>query len=216
MKGALPGRPREFCTEAALDAAMRVFAEKGYEGASLTDLTEAMGINRPSMYAAYGNKEQLFIKALDRYAQAGTTRLHTCLGGGSARDGIDALLRDMVVRYTDTSGTGCAFVTQAPTQEMSATCQRDFEARRQILEITLRKRLEQAIADGELPASASPTDLSRFYSVIVQGIALQAQHGGTREQLMGVVDVAMASWPTRPTGRAAARPPRSRPRPADR
>ena len=195
MKGALPvGRPRQFCTEAALDAAMRVFAEKGFEGASLTDLTEAMGINRPSMYAAYGNKEELFIKALDRYAQAGVTRVATCLGDGTARQGIERMLRDMVTRYTDLSGPGSCFVTQRPMQ-LSETCQRDFEARRAILEITIRKRIEQAITEGELDTSLAPPDLARFYSVIIQGIALQAQHGGTRDQLMGVVDVAMQSWP---------------------
>ena len=89
---ASPGRPRTFCVDRALDRALQVFWQKGYEGASLSDLTEAMGINRPSLYAAYGNKEALFRKALDRYAANGTAFLRTAMEQPTARRVVEHLL----------------------------------------------------------------------------------------------------------------------------
>lgn len=196
-----PGRPREFDEQTALDAAVRVFSEKGYEGASLADLQAAMGINRVSMYAAFGNKESLFVKAMDRFTEASGRQLASCLGAGSAREAIERLLRAGVRSFTNHDGPGVCFVTQAPLQreEASDDTRRYLAQRRGEVEMALRQRFARAVDDGELPTDSSPESLARFYSVVIQGIALQAQHGGTQEQMQTVVDVALAAWPAKPS-----------------
>jgi AcrR family transcriptional regulator len=196
-----PGRPREFDEQTALDAAVRVFSEKGYEGASLADLQAAMGINRVSMYAAFGNKESLFVKAMDRFTEASGSHLASCLAAGSAREAFEKLLRDGVRMFTNHDGPGVCFVTQAPLQpgEASDDTRHYIARRRGEVEIALRRRFERAVDDGELPADSSPESLARFYAVVIQGIALQAQHGGTQKQMQTVVDVALAAWPAKPS-----------------
>src|SRR5579872_2871275 len=89
QKASAPGRPREFDPADALDAALRVFWEKGYDGASLSDLTEAMGITCPSMYAAFGDKEALFRKVLDRYVTGPSAYLNEALNEPTARGAIE-------------------------------------------------------------------------------------------------------------------------------
>jgi AcrR family transcriptional regulator len=192
------GRPREFSPEKALDAAMRVFGDKGFEETSLSDLTNAMDINRPSMYSAFGNKEQLFRKALARYSDAGEKHVAACMAPGkTARESVDRLLREGVSMFTDPKGVGGCFVTQPPPTGASASevTRKAVAHRRRGVERALRKRFDRAIEEGELPRDVSTEDLARFYSVLVQGIALQAQHGGTREQLLRVVETAMQGWP---------------------
>ena len=176
---------------------MKVFAEKGYEAASLTDLTEAMGINRPSLYAAFGNKEELYRLALERYSHDTVQMVSSCLAGETAEAGVRKLLSDAVKNFTDPDCAGCCFVTQAPLNGSAASmaAQRESEFRRGVIARMLQQRFQDAIDSGELLATVTAEDLARYYSVMLQGIALQSQHGGTRDQLMRVVDVAMASWP---------------------
>ncbi|WP_438391790.1 TetR/AcrR family transcriptional regulator [Caballeronia sp. DA-9] len=192
-----PGRPRQFSEEEALEAAMGIFAARGYESASLTDLTNAMGINRVSMYATFGNKEDLFVKALARYTDAGGAHLAKTLASGSARQALERLLRDSVMRFTDEKGHGVCFVTQGPLAEGTASdSTRKYVAqKRASIELVLRRRLAHAVEKGELDPKVSPTELARFFSVLIQGLALQAQHGGTRSELLHVANVAMAVWP---------------------
>jgi AcrR family transcriptional regulator len=195
-----PGRPRAFCEADALDAAMGVFASKGYASASLAKLTAAMGINRVSMYATFGNKEALFVKALTRYTEQGSARLAHCLASGTARDAIERLLRDSVEMFTDPKGHGVCFVTQGPlsSSDASAKSRRFVAQKRAGIELSLRERLDLAVSNGELPTTVSTADLARFFAVIIQGMALQAQHGGTREELVRVVEHALSQWPTPP------------------
>ena len=126
------GRPREFCTEKALDQALDVFWRKGYEGASLTDLTEAMRITRPSLYAAYGNKEALFRKALDRYAEKNACSFTAALDMHPARSALEALLLSIADSQTDPSHpSGCLMVHGAlACGEESDTVRGELAARR--------------------------------------------------------------------------------------
>jgi len=199
----LRGRPRAFDEDQALDAAMTVFSNKGYESASLSDLTAAMGINRVSMYATFGNKEALFRKAFDRYAKESCEHLNQALNAGTAREGIEKVLRNGVINCTGAGGHGSCFVTQSPITDESASDDfRKYVARkRQTPEVLLRQRFELAVKDGELPSDTDAEDLARFYGVIIQGLALQAQHGGKRPELMRIVDLALERWPGKPSRR---------------
>jgi AcrR family transcriptional regulator len=180
---------------------MRVFGDKGFEETSLSDLTKAMDINRPSMYSAFGNKEQLFRKALARYSDAAEKHVAECMASGkTARESVKRLLKDGVSIFTDPKGVGGCFVTQTPPTGPSAseTTRKEVAHRRRTVEQALRKRFDRAIEEGELARAVSVRDLARYYLVLVQGIALQAQHGGTRDQLLRVVETAMRCWPGRP------------------
>jgi AcrR family transcriptional regulator len=191
-----PGRPKAFDEKEALNAAMEVFAEKGYLAASLPDLTAAMGINRFSMYATFGNKEELYVKAMTAFNDAGKQRIIETLAGTPARASIIQLLKEIIERFTD-KAHGVCFVTQAPLalEDASEQTRALMAKQRCEVEAAIRRRLEKAVKDGELPARAEPADLARFYAVVIQGFALQAQHGGTRDELMRVLDEVMASWP---------------------
>jgi AcrR family transcriptional regulator len=191
------GRPKEFCEIKTLEAAMRVFAEKGYDNASLSDLTLAMKINRFSMYASFGNKESLYVKAMECFHQVRQERLRGFLSAKSAREGVTQLLRDVVTRFTDPEGHGLCFITQAPlnSKTVSPETRGLMAKRRAEVEQAIRARLQRAIQDGELPDDACAADLAEFYAVMIQGFALQAQHGGTRDDLFRVIDIAMSKWP---------------------
>lgn len=185
---------------------MQVFAEKGYEGASLRDLTSAMKINRFSMYSSFGNKEALYVKAMERFNQARRKGLIEALAGTSARNGVEKLLRNAISRFTDPEHGSC-FFTQAPLapEEASRETRALMARRRTEIEQVMRERFERAIEDGELPRGVSAADLAGYFAVLIQGFALQAQHGGKREDLMRMADVAMANWPQSPKGRAKLR-----------
>lgn len=191
------GRPRQFSAPDALQAAVAVFAEKGYEHTSLTDLTQAMGINRTSMYLAFGSKEELFLLAMQSYkAQAGGY-LAESLAQRSVRDGMRELLHAHVDRATSRDQGGMAFITQPPLTNAGAspTVVAGVEECRSFVQLALAQRFDQAVLDGELPPGADTAGLARFYSVVIQGIALDAQHGGPRDQLRGAADAAIAAWP---------------------
>lgn len=182
---------------------MHVFADKGYEGASLSDLTSAMKINRFSMYSSFGNKEALYVKAMERFNQARLKGLIETLAGAPARNSVEKVLRTAVSRFTDPEHGNC-FFTQAPLapEEASSATRALMARRRAEVEQAMRERFERAIEDGELPREVSAANLAGYFAVLIQGFALQAQHGGKREDLMRVVDVAMANWPQNPKGRA--------------
>jgi AcrR family transcriptional regulator len=192
-----PGRTKSFSYEEALDAAVRVFGAKGYDATSLADLTDAMGINKPSMYATFGNKEELFRRAMERFSEAGKAHFSAVLGKGTARDGIEALLREGVAKFTNPKLSGISFLTQRPLSDpdTSKETKKFVEKRRAAIELAMRRRIESAVKDGEFPRKVSSERLARFYWVVIQGLALQAQHGGIKKQLFDVVDMAMEKWP---------------------
>jgi len=191
------GRPREFDTDAALDNALQVFWRKGYEGASMADLTEAMGITKPSLYAAFGNKEELFRKALDRYVDGPGGYVQAALKRTTAREVVERLLSQSADAVTDPQNPpGCLAVQGALCcGDAAETIKQELVARRAKGEQDLRARFERAIAEGDLPGNADAADLARYVSAIIQGMAVQAASGTPREQLRRLADMAIRSWP---------------------
>lgn len=191
------GRPRAFDLETALDRALQVFWRKGYEGTSLSDLTKAMGINRPSLYAAFGNKENLFRKALDRYAEGPAAYTRTALDEPTARAVVERLLHGVVDLLTDPcTPQGCLAVQGAlACGEAADVIRQELVARRAAGEAALCQRLERARADDDLPADADAADLARYVTTVAQGMAVQAAGGASREELRRVVETALRAWP---------------------
>lgn len=196
---AVRGRPREFCVEEALTAALRVFWSKGYDGASLTDLTEAMGVTRPSLYAAFGNKEALFRKALDLYEREKLAFMTAALEAPTARGVAERFLTSALAMQTSASDPhGCLSVMSSVACGGEAeSIKSDVVARRASSEAALRHRFEQAKADGDLPEGADPDGLVRYLMALVQGMAVQAGSGVPRENLQQLVETTLSLWPGR-------------------
>jgi AcrR family transcriptional regulator len=195
-RNAVIGRPRGFDIDDALDRAMRVFWEQGYEGASLADLTAAMGITKTSMYAAYGNKEQLFRRAVERYAEGPARYATRALEEPTARAVAEAFLRGAVDTTTPPDGpAGCLSVQGALASGEGGRGARDLLAGwRAETGLRLAKRFERARDEGDLPGDADPAGLARFVMTVAFGIAVQAAGGLSRAQLDEVVDTALRSW----------------------
>ncbi|GHO45867.1 TetR/AcrR family transcriptional regulator [Ktedonospora formicarum] len=192
------GRIREFDTDYALDQALRLFWRNGYEGTSLSDLTNAMGITKPSLYAAFGNKEALFRLILDRYVQGPAAYLHEVLGEPTARGVVHRFLCSALDAQTDPhTPAGCLLVQGAlACGDDAVPIKEALIARRTVAELALCQRLEQAQAQGDLPASADPASLARYVITLSQGMAVQAAGGMSREQLLQIIEMALQAWPT--------------------
>jgi AcrR family transcriptional regulator len=191
------GRPRAFDIDKALDRALEVFWRNGYEGASVADLTQAMGINPPSLYAAFGNKEGLFRKALDRYVEQRTRYWDEALDKPTAREMVEHLLRSSADFLSDKCNPpGCLFVRSSMLcSEAEEAIQRDLSARRTAAETRVRERLERAQAAGEVPPDLEPTDYTRYILTVLEGMSVRAASGATREQLHKIADMALRGWP---------------------
>ncbi|AGA27031.1 TetR/AcrR family transcriptional regulator [Singulisphaera acidiphila] len=193
-----PGRPRVFDLEEALERALEVFWRKGYEGTSLQDLTEAMGINRPSLYAAFGNKEDLFRKALDRYVEGPGSFVRESLCEPTARAVVERLLNGAALMQTSPCRPhGCLVVQSALVGGAAADpIRQELVSLRSAVETALRRRLERASAEGDLPPDADPADLARYVATITHGMAVQAAGGASLEELQRVVLIALRTWPS--------------------
>ena len=188
------GRPRGFDTAAALDAAMRVFWEKGYEGATLTNLTDAMRINRSSMWAAFGNKEELFKKAFERYINIYQGYMREALEKPTIREVIESALR-RTVDFLSTPGypKGCLSVHGALAVGDEADPIRDWLIEgRKSGEARARKRFEQAKKSGDLGQDVDSAALARYVMTLIQGLGVQGASGASRAELTKVVDVALS------------------------
>ena len=194
----LKGRPRSFDVDRALDCALQLFWRKGYEGTSLSDLTQAMGINRPSLYAAFGDKEALFRRALDRYAHGTAAYVREALDQPTARAVVEGLLRGAADLMTDSRNpAGCLNVQGAlACNEVAEPIRRELISRRAGGEAALRRRLKRAKAEGDLPRGSNPSDLARYIATVVHGMAVQAAGGASRGELRGVIRTALRAWPT--------------------
>jgi TetR/AcrR family transcriptional regulator, copper-responsive repressor len=192
------GRPRAFDQQAALDRAMMLFWRQGYEPTSVSDLSRAMGLNPPSIYAAFGNKERLFLRVLDRYVE---TRMGEIERAFQAPSTAETALRDFLMlaarRFTDPKKPpGCLIVLAAARVSPEArTIQAKLRHRRRRREALLRARIQQGIDAGELPIGTRAARLAKFYATVFQGMAMQAADGASCAELEAVAKEAMAAWP---------------------
>jgi AcrR family transcriptional regulator len=195
---AVMGRPREFDIDAALEKAMRLFWAKGYEGTSVADLTETLGVSRPSLYAAFGDKEALFRAALERYAAGPACYVAAALGEPTARKVAEQLLRGAAVLQTSSSNPGgCLTVNGAIASGDEAEPVRHvLNAHRTAGVALLRRRFEQAKAQHDLPKDSDPAALASFLAAVVYGMAVLASGGASRKDLDQVIRTAMKAWPT--------------------
>jgi AcrR family transcriptional regulator len=193
------GRPREFCVDAALAAALRVFWSKGYEGASMADLTEAMGITKPSLYAAFGNKEALFHKALDLYEAEKLEYTRKALEQPTARAVAEYYMRGAVDTQTSScEPQGCLGVISAVACGAEAeSIKSEVVARRASSQRALVERFERAKREGDLPEHVDVEGLTGYLFAILQGMAVQAGSGATRADLERIVETSLAVWPSR-------------------
>jgi AcrR family transcriptional regulator len=195
--GAHLGRPRAFDPDAALEAALLVFWKKGYEGTALSDLTAAMGINRPSIYATFGNKEALFRKTLDRYSERMTNYTAEALKEPTAR----AVAERLMVGAADLlscpeNPKGCLIVQGAlACGEEADPIRKELISRRATGEAALRERFERAKLEGDLPGETHPGDLARYVMAVMHGMSVQAAGGASRAELQGVIDLSLQAWP---------------------
>lgn len=185
--------------DTALAAALRVFWSKGYEGASLNDLTEAMGITRPSLYAAFGNKEALFRKALDLYETEKLAYVGKSLAQPTARGVAEHLLHGSMENQTSTCEPhGCLGVISAVACGAEAECIRlEVLERGKVARRALVERFERAKTEGDLPESVDVEGLTSFLYALLQGMAVQAGAGATRADLERMIETSMMMWPSK-------------------
>lgn len=192
------GRQREFKVDEALDAALCVFWRKGYEGASYSDLVEATGVERPALYSAFGNKEALFLRALERYYEHYLDYFPVALELPTSRAVVESILRnavDLNTRYPDHSGCLGINGVLAGSDDAEPVRRALIDARANG-ETALRARLERAQQEGDLPATANCAALATYVCAVLHGMAVQAKAGFSREVLNAVVDQALSTWPT--------------------
>jgi AcrR family transcriptional regulator len=190
------GRPRSFDRDQALQRAMEVFWAKGFEATSLMDLTEAMDISPPSLYAAFGDKEKLFLEAVERYQDRRGESCPYC-NEPTARAAIEKLLVYMAEELTSRDHPrGCLMMMAAATTGGSSDkLQAALTAKRMAAKLRLKARIERGIEEGDVPATADASALADFYSTIINGMAMQGREGATRKSLMATVATAMTVFP---------------------
>lgn len=192
------GRPRTFDRDGALHRALDVFWRHGYEGTSMAMLTTAMGINSPSLYAAFGSKEQLFLEAVALYGRGAGARTARALAEQpTARAAIEAMLRDNVVEYTRPGQPhGCLVVLGTPSSPEHAEVRGHLRRLRNETRSMIRARLDRAVADGELPAGTDTRGVAAFYATVLHGMSIQARDARPHAELAAVAAAAIAAWPT--------------------
>lgn len=191
------GRPRSFDRTAALARAMEVFWIKGYEGASIADLTAAMGIGSPSLYAAFGSKEALFREAVELYGATEGKKIWSVLDAApTAREAIEGFLMATAASFARPGKpAGCMIVLSAlnATEASESVCQA-LRARRTENQKALETRLRRAVEDGELSPGIDLRAVAAFYLTVQQGMSIQARDGAIRETLERIARDAMAAW----------------------
>ena len=201
------GRPLSFDRAAALEKAMHVFWERGYESASVADLTSAMGITPPSLYTAFGDKEHLFLEAVEAYGKGpGAFGARALAEEPTAREAVQRLLKEGASELTrDCQPHGCMMVMAAINCSVAAEHVQAALSRRRALGLkSMQDRIQRGIDEGELPRGTDAGALASFYATVYQGMSMQARDGASTESLLNSVEMAMRSWPARPAPMAQA------------
>ncbi|WP_454726827.1 MULTISPECIES: TetR/AcrR family transcriptional regulator [Cupriavidus] len=181
----------------ALEAALSIFWQKGYEGTSFEDLTQATGVARPGLYSAFGNKQEIFIKALDLYDAKYMGFMADALNEPTSLKVVERILRESAgVQTISTAHPGCLGINGAlACSDDGEPIRRELIRRRAATQLALRKRLERAQREGDLPASADGAALAFFVMTVSQGMAVQAKAGASRKALEGMVEYVLDTWP---------------------
>lgn len=190
------GRPRGFDRDAVLRRAMYAFWSAGYEATSMTNLTAAMGIASPSIYACFGSKEQLFREAIELYDSfAGHPARRGIDEAPSAREAVHGLLSASADFYTDTATPpGCMVVLATAQTAIGQDVQAYLAGLRHGMREAIAARLRRGIDEGELPGTAAVDAMAAFYTTVQQGMSIQARDGATRADLDAVATAAMSAW----------------------
>jgi AcrR family transcriptional regulator len=190
------GRPLSFDRDDVLEKAMLAFWHSGYETTSISDLTAAMGVTAPSLYAAFGDKQQLFLEAMRRYAGDRAVLEQAMREAPTARDAVAGMLRSAALLFTgDTTPRGCLRASAAATGSPDAAEVRAAVAaeRRSVRDIILR-RIEMDIAQARLSPDTPAAALADLAIAVTQGMSVLARDGADQDSLLAVADAATASW----------------------
>lgn len=199
------GRPRSFDRDAALERALRVFWEHGYEPASIAALTEAMGVRPASLYAAFGDKRRLFSEAVARYqATYGASSRAALAEEPTARGAVERMLREFAVNYTDPGHPpGCLVISGAINHGPdSAEVEEELREHRRRACGAIANRIREGVKSGELPEDTDADALADYIAVVVRGMSRSAQDGATAEELLKVAELAMSAWPCERSGQS--------------
>jgi len=194
------GRPRTFDIDLALDRAVEVFWKHGFQDASMHELTEAMGLSKPSLYAAFGDKEALYLKTLERYVALLVERHAAALDGeADGKRAVEGFLRSLALMLADPSLPGGCFIINGTADcggsTIPASVELALRAALQGSEMMVLERLRRAQRDGDLAPDAQPEALAAMFGSLIAGLAVMAKSGVTVAKLNTVVDAVMAVWP---------------------
>lgn len=194
------GRPRQFDEQTALHAAMQVFWRDGYRGASINALTDAMGINKPSLYAAFGDKRALYLRALDHYVETEAAAQVAALDSSeSVRDAVSSFLKVAAARACNKALPGGCYIVNAMSdcgtdgtpQEVTAATQRAF----QLVGASLRNRFQAAKRRGDLPPEADVAALANYFAAVMAGATLLSRNGASRAALNAIINQSLSALP---------------------
>ena len=185
---------------------MEIFWRQGFEATSISDLTSAIGINPPSLYAAFGDKERLFLEAVERYVSE-CTALDALDEEGTTREAVACVLQTIAIEISRPDRPrGCMMITAAMNcSAESAHLQSALARRRQLTEKALHARIERGVADGDMPVGTDAASLARFFATVIQGMTIQSRDGANRSELIATAELAMRAWPDGNAARRGAR-----------
>jgi len=194
------GRPRSFDIDDALERALEVFWKHGFQDASMHELTQATGLSKPSLYAAFGDKEALYLKALERYVRLLIERHAALLNDDpDGRHAVRGFLHSLARMLADPALPGGCFIINGTADcggsTIPAKVEQALRAALQGSETMLLERLLQAQRDGHLSADASAAALAAMFGSLIAGLAVLAKSGAGESKLHTVIDAAMQAWP---------------------